>query len=113
MYSILRTLPHSGHRPMGRSRDICYGKEESLEFGLFQLGKRVIKRQEKGGEREGGHTVSQMTTWESTGKPVQPAYCSSPNDLTIMGLSSVPVTIISNRTFQNLFQPCSRTFELL
>lgn len=37
------------------------------------------------------HTVSQLTWWESAGKPVQPAYCSSPAPLTMMGLSSVPI----------------------
>lgn len=36
-------------------------------------------------------TVSQLTWWESAGKPVQPAYCSSPAPLTMMGLSRVPI----------------------
>lgn len=38
----------------------------------------------------GGHTVSQLTWWESAGKPVQPAYCSSPAPLTMMGSSIEP-----------------------
>lgn len=38
----------------------------------------------------GGHTVSQLTWWESAGKPVQPAYCSSPALLTMMGSSMEP-----------------------
>ena len=39
----------------------------------------------------GKQTVSQMVTWESAGYPVQPANCSSPADLTTIGLSSVPI----------------------
>jgi hypothetical protein len=35
-------------------------------------------------------TVSQMTLWESAGKPVQPAYCSSPAERTMMGSARVP-----------------------
>lgn len=35
-------------------------------------------------------TVSQITGWESTGKPVQPAYCSSPAERTKMGSFMVP-----------------------
>lgn len=38
-----------------------------------------------------------MTTWESAGEPVQPAYCSSPADLTGMGFSMVPVPSVSCR----------------
>lgn len=34
--------------------------------------------------------MSQMVTWESAGEPVQPAYCSSPNDLTMIGSAGVP-----------------------
>lgn len=39
------------------------------------------------------HTVSHLVSWESAGTPVQPTYCSSPADLTIIGSSRVPVTI--------------------
>ncbi len=34
--------------------------------------------------------MSQIVTWESAGLPVQPQYCSSPKDLTMIGLSIVP-----------------------
>lgn len=37
-------------------------------------------------------TVSQLTWWESAGKPVQPAYCSSPAPLTMIGSLRVPVS---------------------
>lgn len=36
-------------------------------------------------------TVIQRTLCESAGKPVQPTYCSSPAELTVMGSSIVPV----------------------
>lgn len=36
--------------------------------------------------------MSHFTPWESAGMPVQPAYCSSPNDRTTTGLSRVPVS---------------------
>ncbi len=35
-------------------------------------------------------TVSHLTEWESAGQPVQPQYCSSPKELTIMGSLRVP-----------------------
>lgn len=41
-------------------------------------------------DTRGGRTVSQIVTWESAGQPVQPQYCSSPKDLTMIGLSIVP-----------------------
>lgn len=39
---------------------------------------------------EGIRTPSQVTTWESAGTPVQPAYCSSPAERTRTGFSIVP-----------------------
>ena len=44
-----------------------------------------------------------MTLWESAGAPVQPAYCSTPADLTMMGLARVPVKPVS---------PCSRVLPM-
>lgn len=41
--------------------------------------------------RDGRRTVIQRTVCESAGKPVQPQYCSSPKELTIMGSLRVPV----------------------
>lgn len=38
--------------------------------------------------------MSHFTPWESAGMPVQPAYCSSPNDRTTTGLSRVPVRVL-------------------
>ncbi len=43
------------------------GKEEGLEVGLIPLGVRAIENYKERRKMEGGHTVSQMTTWESTG----------------------------------------------
>lgn len=56
------------------------GMNVGRRYKVYNVNKRVGRR-----------TVSQMVTCESTGYPVQPAYCSSPNDLTIIGLSNVPI----------------------
>lgn len=71
-YSILYTLPHSGQRATGRSRDICKEMSVILCQGTSML------------------TLCHSTTWESAGHPVQPANCSSPNERTIIGSSRVP-----------------------
>lgn len=42
-------------------------------------------------EPKGSPTLSQMTLWESAGQPVQPAYCSTPAERTMMGSWRVPV----------------------
>jgi len=87
------------------------------------LGGRVRQRLVSGGRGEGrrtrGRTVSQMVTWESAGEPVQPAYCSSPKDLTRIGSSRVPVTSVlahfgrSRRPFlQNIMVTQSVTMAL-
>ena len=46
---------------------LLWSKEEGLGVGLIPLGARAIEKDKERRKREGGHTVSQMTTWESTG----------------------------------------------
>lgn len=50
-------------------------------------------------------TVSQMTGWESTGKPVQPAYCSSPAERTKMGSFMVPFREASRGDMSKMSTP--------
>lgn len=50
-------------------------------------------------------TPSQLTTWESAGKPVQPANCSSPADRTLMGSSIVPSRLESRGRMSKMSTP--------
>lgn len=66
----------------------------ALAGHLFLVWRLVVWSQ--GGKRGSKKklTVSQMTLWESAGKPVQPAYCSSPAERTGMGFSMVPMIVV-------------------
>lgn len=64
---------------VGREEEGRVGGEGGGDLGLLDDGE------------EEKLTVSQITTCESAGQPVQPAYCSSPKERTTMGLSRVPI----------------------
>ena len=80
---------------------------EGSKISLIGWGMRKGGEDMRARERE-GRTVSQMVTWESAGQPVQPQYCSSPKDLTMIGLSNVPVgdALASRRLIQQCLSSC-------
>lgn len=74
-----------------------------LREGVSMKEKRKGKLERAGGcgnvrGRISRRTVSQIVTCESTGYPVHPAYCSSPKDLTMIGLSNVPTSLTNQQT---------------
>lgn len=57
--------------------------------------------------------VSQFTTWVSAGEPVQPTYCSSPKERTMMGSCMVPGVDLLDQDLVFLFLLIAKRVEWL